>query len=665
MPACRRLAALLLTGTMVFGGLDAGAQEAKSDQIDVQILSTTDLHMNVMDYDYYADKPDPGVGLVRVASLIRKARAEKPNTLLVDAGDLIQGTPMGDYVARVQGLGPGKFQPIIAALNALGYDAAVMGNHEFNFGLDYAVAAEKEAKYPVLAGNVNRVEDGQPLFPAGVILDRDFTDGAGAKHTVRVGVVGVLTPQIVLWDKDKLEGKVTTSDIVEVAAKTARDLKAQGADVVVAVIHSGLSAAPHQKMAENAGVDVAAIPEVDAVVTGHAHRVFPAADYANLPDADIPHGLIHGKPVVMAGFFGDHLGVIDLILSADPKAHGGKGGWTVAAGHAETRPVLTRVNGKATPLVEADAAVAAIAKDAHQATLDYVRQPVGKSTGRIETYFSFIADQPALDIVSDAQRQYVAKALAGGPYANLPILSAAAPFKAGGQPGADYFTDVAAGQISLRNVADLYLYPNIVAAVKVTGAQVRDWLEMGARVFNRIDPAKKEPQMLVNRAVPSFNFDVIDGVTWRVDVTQPPRFGGDGKLAPGDNHRIVDLRYNGQPVKDEDEFIVVTNNYRANGGGNFPGLGGKNVVYSGTETIQEIIADYLRAAGTLMPATNHSWGFVPITAPVTVLYDTNAKAAALLTQYPNLSDVGPGDPGLELFRVDLSPTALAGQVLGK
>ncbi|WP_049974173.1 bifunctional 2',3'-cyclic-nucleotide 2'-phosphodiesterase/3'-nucleotidase [Azospirillum sp. B4] len=660
MPALRRLAATLVTATLLGGWGSAGAQELKPDQIDVQILSTTDLHMNVMDYDYYADKPAPGIGLVRVAGLIRKARAEKPNTLLVDAGDLIQGTPMGDYVARVQGLGPGKFQPIIAALNALGYDAAVMGNHEFNFGLDYAVAAEKEAKYPVLAGNVNRVEDGQPLFPAGVILTREFTDGAGARHTVKVGVVGVLTPQIVLWDKDKLEGKVTTADIVEVAARTARELKAKGADVVVAVIHSGLSAAPYQKMAENAGVDVAAIPEVDAVVTGHAHRVFPGTDYANLPDTDIAKGLIHGKPVVMAGFYGDHLGVIDLILTPN-----GKGGWTVAGGHAETRPVLTRVNGKATPLVEPDAEVAAIAKDAHQATLDYVRQPVGKSTGRIETYFSFVADQPALDIVSAAQRDYVAKALAGGPYAALPILSAAAPFKAGGKPGPDYFTDVAAGQISLRNVADLYLYPNLVTAVKVTGAQVRDWLEMAARVFNRIDPAKKEPQMLVDRSVPSFDFDVIDGVTWRVDLTQPARFGTDGKLAAADSHRIVDLRYDGQPVKDGDEFIVVTNNYRANGGGNFPGLDGKNIVYAGTETLQDILADYLRGVGTLVPKTNHSWGFAPVTAPVTVLYDTNAKAAPLLTQYPNLSDVGPGEPGLELFRVDLSPTALAGQTLGK
>ncbi|MDE1145296.1 MAG: bifunctional 2',3'-cyclic-nucleotide 2'-phosphodiesterase/3'-nucleotidase [Azospirillaceae bacterium] len=659
MPASRRLAALLIASTMLGACAAATAQEIKSDQIDVQILSTTDLHMNLMDYDYYADKPDPGIGLVRVASLIRKARAEKPNTLLVDAGDLIQGTPMGDYVARVQGLGPGKFHPAIAALNALGYDAAVMGNHEFNFGLDFAVATEKEAKYPVLAGNVNRVEDGQPLFPAGVILARDFVDGSGAKHTVKVGVVGVLTPQIIQWDKDKLEGKVTTSDIVEVAAKTAHDLKAQGADVVVVVMHSGLASSPHQKMAENVGVDVAAIPEVDAVVTGHSHRVFPGPDYANLADADIAHGLVHGKPVVMAGFYGDHLGIIDLILAPN-----GKGGWTVAGGHAETRAVMARVDGKATPQVGADADIAALVQPAHQGTLDYVRQPVGKSTGRIETYFAFVADQPALDIVSAAQRDYVAKALADGPYAKLPILSAAAPFKAGGKPGPDYFTDVAAGQISLRNVADLYLYPNIVTAVKVTGAQLRDWLEMSARVFNRIDPAKKEPQMLVDRAVPSFDFDVIDGVTWRIDLTQPARFGRDGKPA-GDSHRIVDLRYDGQPVADDQEFIIVTNNYRANGGGNFPGLDGKNVVYAGTDTIQEIIADYLRGVGTLMPKTNHSWGFAPIQAPVTVLYDTNAKAASLLTDYPNLSDAGPGEPGLELFRVDLSPTALAGQVLGK
>ncbi|HYC02366.1 MAG TPA: bifunctional 2',3'-cyclic-nucleotide 2'-phosphodiesterase/3'-nucleotidase [Azospirillaceae bacterium] len=652
----RRLVLFLLAVAVVAAPQHAGA--AESPRITLQVLSTTDLHMTLMDYDYYGDRPEAGIGLTRVASLIRQARAANPNTLLVDAGDLIQGTPMGDYVAREQGLPPGTTHPAIAAMNLLGYDAAALGNHEFNFGLEFLRDAYRDAKFPVLSANVLVVDGDQDpandktLYAPSALLERTLVDSAGAKHTVKVGIIGVLPPQIMVWDKDKLEGRVAAIDMVDAAAKAAQDLRRRGAVAVVAVAHSGLSGQPREGMDENGSAYLAQVPGIDAVVTGHSHRVFPGPDYEGFPGADIAKGTLHGKPVVMSGFFGSHLGVIRLELERKGKE------WAVVGGGAETKALMQRVDGRPQPTTTPDAEVTALLRHDHDNTLAYVRRAVGRTTGRIESYMAHLGDSPGLDLVAQAQRRFVETQLKGTPHAGLPILSAAAPFKAGGRPGVDYYTDIPAGQFALRNVADLYLYPNTVTAVVVTGAQVREWLEMSARIFNTIDPAKTEPQRLVNGRVPSYNFDVLDGVTYRIDVTKPPRYDQEGKLVAADSRRILDLAYQGKPVADDQRFVVVTNNYRANGGGTFPGLDGSNIVYSGTETIQQLIADHIRQIGVVEPSTNRTWSFAPVPDNPTILYDSSPKAQELLSRYPNVTYQGPGENGFSVYKVDLSAKAV-------
>lgn len=652
----------------------ASAVGAEGTPMDLRLLATTDLHMTLADYDYYADRPDPGVGLVRVASLIRAARAGARNSLLVDAGDLIQGTPMGVWAAKAvadalaQGR-PAPPHPAIQALNALGYDAAVMGNHEFNFGLDVAMAVEAQAHYPVLAGNVVRITGGRPLLPAHTLLTRTLTDEQGAAHTVRIGVVGVLTPQIMVWDRDALTGKVTTTDMVATAAESVRALKGQGADLVLVLAHTGLSPERSPAMAENVGADLAALPGVDAVVVGHAHRVFPGPDYGgpdykDMPDTDLERGLLHGKPVVMAGAYGSHLGVIDLRLAQVG------GAWRVADAHAYAQPIAQRRDGKPVPLVDADAALAAVIAPAHQATLDYVRQPVGETRTRLDSFLAYAANPPTLALVARVQRDAVVAALAGTPDAALPVLSAVAPFKAGGQPGPGNYTDIAAGRLTLRNVADLYLYPNTLAAVKVDGATLKNWLEMSARAYARIDPTVTTPQMLVSPQAMSFNFDVIDGLSWVVDLTQPARFDGAGRLADAAAHRIRDLRHEGRPVADDDRFIVATNNYRANGGGGFPGLDGRSVVYAGTDTVQDLIARHIAAHSPIaLPASQSTpWRFAPLPAGVTVLLATSPKAVDALADHPGITDAGAGADGFHLLRLDLSAgsplTAATGSATG-
>ncbi len=636
-----------------FIALLAPAAAAAQERVTLQVLATSDLHMYLKDYDYYADRPDSDVGLVRVTPLIRQARAANPNTILVDNGDTIQGGPMGDWAVQELRDGSNRPHPAVDAMNALDFDGAVLGNHEFNFGLDLLERSYAGAKFPVLAGNVFRLDGDQnpandpTLYPAYAILERELVDGAGGRHKVRIGLLGLLTPQIMTWDKDKLEGKVETRDIVDTARKLVPEMKAKGADVIVALSHAGLSPAPRQGGDENASAYLAAVDGIDAIVSGHSHRVFPGPDYKGFPNADLDRGTINGRPTVMPGSFGSHLGVITLTLEKRGD------GWAVVDGRSEARPIVTRVDNRPTPVADADPELTERLTPAHEGTLAYVRQPVGRTTGQIHSYFSLIQDTPAVDLVAKAQRAYMRKALQGRPEASLPILSAVAPFKSGGRPGVEYYTDIPEGPIAIRNVADLYVYPNQLTAVRMTGAQVREWLEMSTRVFNRIDPARTTPQMLVDRRVPSYNFDVLDGVTYTIDLTQPSRYDRNGRVVAPEARRIKDLMFDGRPVRDDQLFIVVTNNYRANGGGSFPGLDGSNVVYQAPDTAQQAIIDHIRTVGTVKPASDSTWRFAPIPG-ATIIFDSSPKAEALLAEAPGLSVVGPGENGFVNYRLDLS-----------
>lgn len=650
-------------GMVAVGALLLGitCQAHANEKINLQVLSTNDLHMYLEDYDYYADKPDPAVGLVRVAPLIHAARAANPNSILVDNGDLIQGTPMGDWVARERGVGPDQpTHPAMAAMNLLGYDAASLGNHEFNYGLDVLRDVYAGAKFPVLSGNVFKVDgdtnpDNDPLlYPAFTILDRDLVDTAGKKHKVRIGILGLLPPQIMVWDKDKLEGRVTTRDMIDMARIHVPTMKAQGADIVLVVSHGGFSYNPREGGEENPSNFLTEIAGVDAVLTGHSHRVFPASDYSTLPGADIQKGTINGKPVVMAGYYGSHLGIVDLTLEKQGKV------WKVVDGRSVAQPIQTRQDGK--PIfTEPDTEIGALLEPSHQGTLAYVRRGVGRTTGRIHSYFAFLGDSAAVELVAKAQRDYVIKALAGTPYAGLPVLSAAAPFKSGGRPGVGYYTDIAVGDVAMRNVADLYIFPNQIAAVRLTGAQVRDWLEMSSQALAVIDPASSAPQNIVNRRVPSYQFDVMDGVTYSIDLTQPLRFDRDGKLVDAKANRIKDLRYQGKPVTDDQLFVVASNSYRANGGGSFPHLNGSNIVHASPDTVQQVIVDYIRAKGIVEPSTDNSFRLAPVPASVNLVYDSSPIAQQLLAEQPALSYIGPANDGFSLFKVDTAKLSGAGK----
>ena len=617
---------------------------ALSAPLKLRLLGTTDIHMNLVNYDYYQDKGTEQFGLAKTATLIKAARAEAKNTLLIDNGDLIQGSPMGEVVARIKPLQPGQVHPAYRVMNALRYDAANVGNHEFNYGLPFLKQAIKTAAFPYVSANVVDDKTGKPLVPPYVLLKRQLEDESGRKHRLTIGVIGFAPPQITIWDKLHLAGKVRSLDMVEAARKYVPEMKRKGADVIVAVPHSGFDRGVSGAMAENAIAGLAEIAGIDAILFGHAHLEFPSAAFKDFPKVDLERGTINGVAAAMPGRWGDHLGVVDLTLER------AKGKWSVTERQSEIRPIWDRKNRK--PLVEADAAVLALVAETHQQTLDFVRGRVAETASPIYSYFAQVADDPSVQIVSQAQIWYAKNALRGSEHEKLPILSAAAPFKAGGRQGWSYYTDIPVGPLAIKHLADLYIYPNTLKVVKISGRELREWLERSAGQFNQIDPKGAPAQDLINNEFPSFNFDTIDGVSYQIDVTQPARHDKAGKTLPGNAARIVNLSHEGKPVTDEMSFLVVSNNYRAEGGGNFAGLNGKQIVFHAPDENRDALARYMANEKTVNPSSDNNWQILPVPG-VSLRFSTGAGAKPYLSRHPSLKLISENSDGsltLELVK---------------
>ncbi|HET7521753.1 MAG TPA: bifunctional 2',3'-cyclic-nucleotide 2'-phosphodiesterase/3'-nucleotidase [Bacillales bacterium] len=646
---------LLLAVLLIFIPLGKGAADAQSSAdgsiVHLRLMETTDIHVHLVNYNYYQDKPTNEFGLAMTATLIKQARSEAQNSMLFDNGDLIQGNPLGDYIAR-NGLEEGEVHPVYKAMNLLNYAVGNIGNHEFNYGIDYLMEAIDDANFPYINANVyiddgdNDPSNNQNLFPPYLILDKKVVDTNGNTHTVNVGVIGFVPPQIMQWDRANLEGKVITKGIYETAKKYVPEMKAKGADIIVAIPHSGLGSTELKEREENATYDLTKVEGIDAILFGHAHEVFPSDNFAGIPGVNLEKGTINGIPSVEAGFWGNHLGIIDLTLEKDGED------WDVVDSHAEVRAIYNETTGEA--LVEPDQEILDAVWEDHQATLDYIRSKVGETTAPIYSYFALVKDDPSVQIVSNAQKWYTEKIVEGTKYEGLPILSAAAPFKAGGRGGPGYYTYIPKGPIAIKNVADLYVYPNTLKVVKLTGKQIREWLEMSAGQFNQIDPGASEPQPLIDLDFPTYNFDVIDGITYQIDVTKPARYNNDGELINPDAHRIINLRYNGEPVDPDQVFLVATNNYRAGGGGNFPNLDGSQIVLSPQIQNRQVIIKYIQENGTIDPSADGNWSFTPIYGNPTLTFQSSPKAKRFIRPDGNITYVGEGTNGFARYAIDLS-----------
>ena len=653
------------------GGSDDTPSQAQSvpegTRTTLALLETTDLHSNVQSYDYFKLAEDKSIGFERVATLIKAARTEFPNNVLLDNGDTIQGTALSDYQAQVKPLACSETLAMVKVMNAIGYDGGGIGNHEFNYGLPYlnqvtgsqfnvegvaAAAPCAGPAFPQVLANVTSVKSGAPLFQPYRIITKTFAakqpDGTTVNVPVKIGIIGFTPPTIMAWDKRWLDGKVTTQGLVETAQKYVPEMRAKGADLVVAISHGGLDNSAYAPDMENGNWHLSKVAGIDAMLIGHSHQIFPNATSTvpqfNLPGVDKVKGTVNGVPTVMANFWGKHLGVIKLELAY------ASGKWTVDTTKTTVEARSTQNADKS--YVAADPSVAATIAAEHAATIDYVKTPIGSTDFRMNTYFADVGDVSAIQIVNQAQAKYVADYIAANlpQYQALPVLSVSAPFKSGFGGGND-FTDVAQGNVAINNAADLYLYPNTIYAVKVKGSDIQAWLETAARRFNQIDPAASADQALVS-GFPGYNFDMFTSpdLHYEIDVTQ----------AVGS--RIRNLTYKGAAIDANAEFIVATNNYRASGGGSFPGLDGSKTIYASPDANRDALIGYIKAAKALSLVGNgsaRSWSFTKVATAGRVTFKSAAGQLALATAagLANVSSINSDDGsgrGLADYAIDLS-----------
>jgi 2',3'-cyclic-nucleotide 2'-phosphodiesterase / 3'-nucleotidase len=604
-------------------GRDFAAPESSTSghghpQASLRLIATSDLHASLMPYDYCANRPDLNLGLGAVSQQIAMARGEVQNCLLFDNGDFLQGSPIADYAAAARRR---RAHPVITAFNTLGYDAITLGNHEFDYGLRFLSQVLGDARFPVVSANVATRLGKSPardetLVPPFTILRRQIVDHNGQAHLIRVGVIGFAPPQIEEWDRDTPDGRVRTRDILAAARAWLPRLRARGADIIVALAHSGIGALDPEEGSENAATALAALPEIDAVVAGHSHQVFPGPDFPASAAVDPVAGTLAGKPAVMPGHSASHVGIIDLRLE---RCTIGPRRWKVVGaatriGHRSSDPA------PATPALHQ-----ALAPD-HRAALAWSRRQLGETPVPLHTHFATIAPSAALGLIAEAKADHVRRALVGTTWADLPILSSATPFRAGGRGGPLNYTDVPAGPLRMRNLSDLYPFPNTIVTLMLTGAELADWLERATTIFRQITPGASDA-LLLDADIPAFLFETIPQLSYAIDLSQPARFDAQGRLARPAARRITGLAYQGRPVRAEDEFLLVTNSHRVGRARLQNPEADLQIVFTDGARVQSVIAAHVQRQSVPAAPTNRNWHFLPLPG-TTVTFAAGAGSEA-------------------------------------
>ncbi|MEV1160397.1 5'-nucleotidase C-terminal domain-containing protein [Micromonospora chokoriensis] len=580
-------AAAAATAPLIAAAPAQAAGAARSRTWDLTLLGTSDTHGNVYNWDYYRDaeyddSKQNDIGVAKLATLINQIRRERRGkaTLVLDAGDTIQGTPLATYYAKQEPItATGEKHPMARAMNVIDYDAVTLGNHEFNYGLPLLDLWIRQLGFPALAANAVNAKTGKPAFLPYVI--KKVSLGFGAP-TLRVGILGLTNPGVAIWDKGNVGGKLRFDDMVATAAKWVPVMRARGADLVLISAHggdSGTSSYGPELPNENPVALIAQqVPGIDAILFGHAHNEVVERFVTNERT---------GAQVLLSepSKWGQRLTRMDFTLTRE------RGRWAI------TKKAATMLN---TNTVVEDPKVLAAVRAQHQKTVAYVNQVVAQSTVELSAAESRYKDTPILDFINHVQTAVVGAALVGTAYADLPVLSIAAPFSR---------TAVfPAGDVKIRDVAGLYVYDNTLEAVVLSGAEVRAYLEYSVKYFRTVAPgAAVDPEQISDPAVPDYNYDVFSGVDYDIDISRPI------------GQRITRLVLAGTdtPVADNAQFVVAVNNYRRSGGGNFPGIV-KTQVYNAQQEIRQLLIDWAQAKGTIDPADffQPNWRLVREGVPV-------------------------------------------------
>ncbi|USX52183.1 bifunctional UDP-sugar hydrolase/5'-nucleotidase [Lentzea sp. HUAS12] len=547
------------------------------------VMGSTDLHGNLFNWDYYLDREfddyaHDDVGIAKISTLVNDVRAAvgRHRTLLLDAGDTIQGTPLAYYYAKVEPITRGAHvHPMAAAMNAIGYTAAALGNHEFNYGLPVLRTFERQLEFPLLAANALDVGTGLPAFEPYVVKTVWRTGGP----PLRVGILGLTNPGIAVWDREHVDGVLTFPGLVEQALHWVPEIRRRS-DLVVVVAHSGAdlssSLGDQVPFPENCSELLAeTVPGIDAILVGHAHVEIPSRIVTNK---------VTGRPVLLTEplYWGKRLSVMEFDLRHD-------GQWELEASRSSVLSSST---------VREDPRIVRLLRHDHERVVSYVNARIGTCAAAMSASRSRFEDTPALRFINHVQALEIAKST------SLPVVSLCAPF--------NRRAAIPAGEVSLRDVAGLYIFDNTLVGVRMTGGQLRDFLEESARYFRQVSGPGPFSAEQVSADVPDYNFDIAHGLsaplTYDVDIARPV------------GSRIVGLSYDGAPVSDSAEFAVAVNNYRQAGGGDFPHIASAPVLHNQQQEIRQLLIDWVKAAGVLDPAafTGTDWRLVAAGEPVVV-----------------------------------------------
>ncbi|SDP73575.1 bifunctional metallophosphatase/5'-nucleotidase [Lentzea jiangxiensis] len=547
------------------------------------VMGSTDLHGNLFNWDYYLDREfddfaHNDVGLAKISTLVNDVRSSvgRHRTLLLDAGDTIQGTPLAYYYAKVEPITRGAHvHPMAAAMNAIGYTAAVLGNHEFNYGLPVLRTFERQLEFPLLAANAVDVTTGLPAFQPYVVKTVWRTGGP----PLRVGILGLTNPGIAVWDRAHVDGVLTFPGLVEQALHWVPEIRRKS-DLVVVVAHSGAdlssSLGDQVPFPENCAELVAeTVPGIDAILVGHAHVEIPSRFVTNK---------VTGRPVLLTEplFSGKRLSLMEFDLRHD-------GRWELQASRSSVLSSAT---------VQEDPRIVRLLRHDHEKVVSYVNARVGTCSAAMSASRARFEDTPALRFINHVQALELAKST------SLPVLSLCAPFNRAAA--------IPAGDVSIRDVAGLYIFDNTLVGVRLTGGQLRDFLEESARYFRQVPPGGPFTAASVSADVPDYNFDIAYGLTapltYDIDIARPA------------GSRITGLRFGGEPVADSAEFAVAVNNYRQAGGGDFPHVASAPVLHNQQQEIRQLLIDWVKAVGVLDPAgfTGTDWRLVADGRPVVV-----------------------------------------------
>jgi 2',3'-cyclic-nucleotide 2'-phosphodiesterase (5'-nucleotidase family) len=539
---------LLVVVALILASFPLSGFSIANKRIQIVILGTTDLHGNLYPTDYYTNKPD-NRGLAKIATLVRQIRKENENVMLIDSGDTIQGTPLEYYHNKKNYTPP---DPMMLAMNELRYDAMTVGNHEYNFGLQVLEKARSEAKFPWLSANT--YDNGTTRTHYQPYIVKEFGG-------VRIAVLGLTTPGVPNWENaPNYEGLEFKDPLLE-AKKWVPVLRGkERADAVVIAMHMGLEEDlrtgelnPGQVPNENEAVAIARqVPGVDLIFMGHTHR-------------DVPSVLINGVQLLQANYWGRHLVRADLYLENDG-SH-----WRTYARSARTIAVDDKV--------PADAGLLKIGEPYDSETQAWLSHPIGESAAELTAAEATFRDTAILDLIQRVQME-----------AGKADVSMVASFNEKAR--------IAKGSVTVRDIAGLYVYENTLVVLEVTGQQLKEALEHSAKYFRLYEPGKSARE-LVDEKIPSYNFDIAEGVTYDLNISQPV------------GRRIENLQFHGKPLLPDQKLRLATNNYRVNGGGGYVMYKGAPVVYRSSQEIREMIIDWVERHKTIPVEPSNNWKIVP------------------------------------------------------